>query len=514
MKSFLALALLFGSAASLEAAEPFSFFRPVTPPRPIQVVANREVAGMAPPCTRAALELAIGDQLDWMVVNVRLTRDGQHVVFSDIKLDGLSDGKGPLDRLTLAELQKLDVGSWFAPRFARQRILTLSEALAAARGRINLVLNCCAADPELLVREIVGTEMPRQVVVGGSEAKLRRIRELGNGAIAVMPSWQPGQQAVEEFIQQERPAVVEIESERISPALVKKFHESQVRVQANVHNANQDNAGTWERLANAHVDWIQTRVPEEFLIAMIRKRLRRKPVEISLHRGANRYAPENTLPAYEKAIRLGADYVEFDTRTTRDGEVFLLHDSTLNRTTTGSGPIRSKLANEVAMLDAGVKFGPTFRGVPPARFENLLETVVGKTKLYVDSKDIAPQVLADALNRHRCLDHAIVYGNRKFLAEVKKINPSIRVMPSLGRPDDLANLVAEIHPFAVDAKWGILSKEMIARCHAQGVKVFSDALGFHEKIDDYRQAIEWGIDVIQTDHPLRVWRALELIDRK
>jgi glycerophosphoryl diester phosphodiesterase len=51
---------------------------------------------------------------------------------------------------------------------------------------------------------------------------------------------------------------------------------------------------------------------------------------------------------------------------------------------------------------------------------------------------------------------------------------------------------------------------MIAQCHAQNVKVFSDALGFHEKIADYRQAIKWGLDVIQTDHPMRVWRALEL----
>ena len=60
-------------------------------------------------------------------------------------------------------------------------------------------------------------------------------------------------------------------------------------------------------------------------------------MKIAHHRGAVRYAPENTLPALEKAIRLGADFVEFDLQTTRDGQFVLLHDSTLSRTTTGKG---------------------------------------------------------------------------------------------------------------------------------------------------------------------------------
>jgi glycerophosphoryl diester phosphodiesterase len=65
------------------------------------MVANRGVAIKALPCTRAALELAIGDRLDWIAVNVWLTKDGQHVVFPDATLDGLSDGKGRLDRNTV-----------------------------------------------------------------------------------------------------------------------------------------------------------------------------------------------------------------------------------------------------------------------------------------------------------------------------------------------------------------------------------------------------------------------------
>lgn len=59
------------------------------------------------------------------------------------------------------------------------------------------------------------------------------------------------------------------------------------------------------------------------------------------------------------------------------------------------------------------------------------------------------------------------------------------------------------------ARWEILSPEFIARCHAKGLLVFSDSMRNHEKIEDFQKAIQWGIDVIQTDHPLRVLRALE-----
>lgn len=67
---------------------------------------------------------------------------------------------------------------------------------------------------------------------------------------------------------------------------------------------------------------------------------------------------------------------------------------------------------------------------------------------------------------------------------------------------------------AVDAAWPSLSKDFIAACHEKGILVFSDALGSNESIEKYRQAIEWGIDVIQTDHPARVLRAVELIESK
>ncbi len=74
------------------------------------------------------------------------------------------------------------------------------------------------------------------------------------------------------------------------------------------------------------------------------------------HRGASGVAPENTLASFALAAALGADYLELDVHATRDGEIVVLHDPELDRTTNGSGPVREHLWADVAALDAGWHF--------------------------------------------------------------------------------------------------------------------------------------------------------------
>ena len=142
--------------------------------------------------------------------------------------------------------------------------------------------------------------------------------------------------------------------------------------------------------------------------------------------------------------------------------------------------------------------------------EEFLTATEGKIDYYFDAKAIPPEALAEAIERHHMSDRTVVYQSADYLLKLKAINPRIRALPPLGAPEQLDGLAATLKPYAVDASWKILSKELIARCHANGILVFSDALGAHETIADYQQAMEWGVDLIQTDHPLRVMRAIEL----
>jgi glycerophosphoryl diester phosphodiesterase len=139
-----------------------------------------------------------------------------------------------------------------------------------------------------------------------------------------------------------------------------------------------------------------------------------------------------------------------------------------------------------------------------------MQAFSGKVGFYFDAKAIPADALAAALERYHMVDRTVVYQSAQFLAQLKAINPRIRGLAPFGKPEQLDELASTLKPYAVDANWDILSKDVIARCHVAGIRVFSDSIGRHERVEDYLRAIDWGIDLIQTDHPLRVFRALEL----
>jgi glycerophosphoryl diester phosphodiesterase len=89
----------------------------------------------------------------------------------------------------------------------------------------------------------------------------------------------------------------------------------------------------------------------------------RKPVIAVGHRGASAYAPENTVAAFDEAIRLGAKAVEFDLRVAGDGTLVVLHDDTVDRTTNGRGPVAEYAWLDLLRLDAGSWMHPRFTGL-------------------------------------------------------------------------------------------------------------------------------------------------------
>ena len=83
---------------------------------------------------------------------------------------------------------------------------------------------------------------------------------------------------------------------------------------------------------------------------------------IFAHRGASAHAPENTLASFELAIRQGADAIELDAKLTADGQVVVLHDRTVDRTTNGSGEVNHLNLAQLRMLDAGSHFDIAYKG--------------------------------------------------------------------------------------------------------------------------------------------------------
>ncbi|MDQ1146952.1 glycerophosphoryl diester phosphodiesterase [Bacillus sp. SORGH_AS 510] len=104
------------------------------------------------------------------------------------------------------------------------------------------------------------------------------------------------------------------------------------------------------------------------------------------HRGAAAYCPENTYASFNKALELGVDYLELDIQMTRDGEIVVIHDPTVNRTTNAKGRVKDFTLKEIQKLDAGSWFHPTFSNERIPSFSDFLDTYAGKVGLLIELK--------------------------------------------------------------------------------------------------------------------------------
>ena len=99
----------------------------------------------------------------------------------------------------------------------------------------------------------------------------------------------------------------------------------------------------------------------------------RNPISVAAHRGNSKYCPENTIAAFKSAMELDPDMLEIDLHMTKDGEIIMMHDHTVDRTTNGTGLIREKTRAEMKALDAGSWKGEQFAGEQVPTFREFLE---------------------------------------------------------------------------------------------------------------------------------------------
>jgi glycerophosphoryl diester phosphodiesterase len=128
------IALLIGLVLIVVAGIPlWMISRPEAARARIQVLAHRGASAYAPENTLAAFRLAIEQRADWLELDVQQTKDGQLVVFHDLRVERTTNGQGALRDLTLEQVRQLDAGSWYGPRFAGERIPTFEEVVSLAR---------------------------------------------------------------------------------------------------------------------------------------------------------------------------------------------------------------------------------------------------------------------------------------------------------------------------------------------------------------------------------------------
>ncbi|MFG6139312.1 glycerophosphodiester phosphodiesterase [Halomonas sp. B23F22_10] len=116
--------------------------------------------------------------------------------------------------------------------------------------------------------------------------------------------------------------------------------------------------------------------------------------QIIAHRGASGYAPEHTWPSYETALEMGADYLELDLHMSADGELMVIHDDTLDRTTDGSGKVKDHTLAELKALDAGSWFNAAhperaddaYAGAELLTLDEVIDRYGSDVRYYIETK--------------------------------------------------------------------------------------------------------------------------------
>jgi glycerophosphoryl diester phosphodiesterase len=263
-----------------------------------------------------------------------------------------------------------------------------------------------------------------------------------------------------------------------------------------------------------------------FVAVTLLKRERRAaglpwPVNFA-HRGASARAPENILEAFRLAVEAGAGGLELDVRMTRDGEVVVIHDATVDRVTDGSGAVAGMTLDEVRRLDAGYSFssdgGRTFpyrgRGVRIPTLAEVYEEYPD-TCVNADIKEAQPEaeeavfnVIQDAAAEGRTLvastDHAVlrrfrrVSGGRISTGASRREIATFYVLSRL-HIEALVNPAYEALQVPVEHRGiKLVTPRFLGAAHSRGVRV--DVWTIND-VAEMRRLLDLGVDVIMTDRP-------------
>jgi glycerophosphoryl diester phosphodiesterase len=238
------------------------------------------------------------------------------------------------------------------------------------------------------------------------------------------------------------------------------------------------------------------------------------------HRGYKAKYPENTLLSFEKALDVGVDMIEFDINLTGDQIPIIMHDSTVDRTTNGSGQIRGFSLKKIKELDAGGWFSPQFAGEKVPNLEELLEFVSPHRELLfnVEIKDKSHEAVDlsmglldkyDVVARcvFTCFDAAILaYIKKKYGVKCQGF-PSFLMQNFENEPGGTYSLM---YAAGIDMKY--VSKEMVDFFRQWGIHPWPYGMDTREEV---LQVADLGVPLVTCDDPgmvLGVLREIGLHD--
>jgi glycerophosphoryl diester phosphodiesterase len=229
-------------------------------------------------------------------------------------------------------------------------------------------------------------------------------------------------------------------------------------------------------------------------------------VYVVAHRGAHEGIPENTLAAYAKAIEVGADFVEIDTRATKDGHIVSMHNGTVEAyTKDAKGPVSGFTLAELKALDIGSRVGPEWKNERVPELGEILDLCKGKIGIYVDLKAAPVDQIVKMLRERGMERDAVWYTGGSNLIKLKELCPECLPMPDPGAERGLQRLLDTAKPNAVASDFKNLTQSFVETCHKNNAVVIVDDGG----PESWAPMLEWKVDGIQTDQPAALVKRLQ-----
>lgn len=230
------------------------------------------------------------------------------------------------------------------------------------------------------------------------------------------------------------------------------------------------------------------------------------------HRGANKRAPQNTLPAFQKSVEFNADGIETDVHLCKDGEIVICHNYTVDATSNGKGSIDEMTLSELRKLDFGSYFSNDFKGVTLPTLAELIGVVKNMNLINIEIK---PPLKENDLVK-RVVEEVYKYGIEKntiiscfdpeCIRLVKEISPELKTGLLYEKSefgDEIMNFgvtkyCQQLKADAAHPEYFLLDEDLVKDLHANGIAVNPWTVNKREDIIKYTK---WGCDALITDVP-------------
>ncbi len=237
--------------------------------------------------------------------------------------------------------------------------------------------------------------------------------------------------------------------------------------------------------------------------------------KVIAHRGFSGIAPENTWIAFQKAIDAGAEYIELDVHKSKDGELFVIHDNTVNRTSSNQkkGFISKMTSKEIQEVKVGYpkEFGDEFKNERIPTLKEVLKLAKGKIKVCIELKayDIEEKVLK-IVNALEMNDQVIIFSFYDFvLINVRKLDSTIPILYLKYKLEEEKNFnfAKSINAFAIGVGYGTkVTKELLDKAHEKGIEIWQSTVNDEKNM---YHLINLGLDGLITNNPDS---ALEMVE--